>query len=522
MKQSINYLIPALVLGATQVIAKEQPNVIYILSDDLGYGDLQCYHAEGKILTPNIDNMAECGVMFTDAHTSSAVSTPTRYGVLTGRYNWRSPLKEGVLSGYSKALIDSDRTTVADVFKAGGYATAYIGKWHLGWDWAIKEADESGKAIDNLDSRPVVDFTKEVTNSPSGLGFDYYYGFCGSLDMPPYVWVENDRVVTQPTKTTVNKGMGFWRKGLTAEGFVHEDILQDVTDKTIDYIKERTATKRSRKEPFFVYLPLPAPHTPILPSERFKGKSNVNLYGDYVMQVDDVVGQLRAALKEQGISDNTILIFTSDNGCSKAANYQQMEAAGHFANGKLRGGKADLYDGGHRVPFIVEWAGGAEKNTKVDKTICLTDMLATAAELTNYKVADNEGEDSYSFLPYLTGKEAATPREYTVHHSINGDFAIRQGEWKLLFSKGSSGWSYPTPAQIKKENLDLPEVQLYNLADDLGETTNLESKYPEKVAELRAAMQKLINDGRSTPGAPQKNEEPSKGAWDQIKAIFTE
>ncbi len=517
----INYLLPLVALGATQMAAaKQQPNVIYILADDLGYGDLQCFHPEGKIATPNLDNMAECGVSFTDAHTSSAVSTPTRYGVLTGRYNWRSTLKSGVLSGYSKALISSDRTTVADVFKAGGYTTAYIGKWHLGWDWAIKQADKTGKQLDQLESRPEVDFTKKVTNSPSGLGFDYYYGFCGSLDMPPYVWVENDKVVTQPTKTTVNGGMGFWRKGLTSEDFVHEEVLQDVTDKTIDYIKERTATKKSRKEPFFVYLPLPAPHAPILPSPEFQGKSHINEYGDYVMQVDDVVGQLRKALKDQGISENTILVFTSDNGCSKKADFPQMEAAGHFANGHLRGGKSDLFDGGHRVPFIVEWANGADKGTKVDKTICLTDMLATAADLTKYKLSDNEGEDSYSFLSYLTGKEAREPREYTVHHSIEGAFAIRQGDWKLLFAPGSAGWSYPTRAQIKKEKLDLPPFQLYNLADDISEKNNLYSKYPEKVAELKAAMQKIITDGRSRAGAPQKNDEVKD--WSQIKVIFEE
>ncbi len=523
MNRTINYLIPALVLGGvTQVMAHKQPNVIYILSDDLGYGDLQCYNSEGKIPTPNIDNMAECGVMFTDAHTSSAVSTPTRYGVLTGRYNWRSSLKSGVLSGYSKSLIDDERTTVADVFKSAGYSTAYIGKWHLGWGWDITAPDPKGRDIDNLASIPEVDFTTKVTNSPNDIGFDYYYGFCGSLDMGPYVWVENDEVVTQPTKMTVNKGMGFWRNGHTAEDFVHETVLQDVTNKTIDYIKERSATKRGRKEPFFVYLPLPAPHTPILPSEQFRGKSNTNDYGDYVMQVDDVVRQIRTALKEQGISDNTILIFTSDNGCSKAANLPQLKAAGHLANGKLRGCKADLYEGGHRVPFIVEWAEGADKNSKIDATICLTDLLATAAEITNYKIADNEGEDSYSFLSYLTGEQPSTPREYTVHHSIDGDFAIRKGEWKLLFSKGSSGWSYPTQAEIKKQNLDLPDVQLYNLANDIGESNNLQAQYPEKVAELRAAMQKLINDGRSTVGKPQKNDDPKNGAWEQIKAIFAE
>ncbi|MFI3304158.1 MAG: arylsulfatase [Rikenellaceae bacterium] len=519
MKTTINYLIPALFIGAAATVqAKEQPNVIYILADDLGYGDLQCYNAEGKIPTPNLDAMASNGVIFTDAHTSSAVSTPTRYGVLTGRYNWRSTLKSGVVSGYSKALIPAERTTLADVYNREGYSTAYIGKWHLGWNWKITAPDAKGKGIDDLSSNPEVDWSAEVENSPADLGFDYYYGFCGSLDMPPYVWVENDKVVTPPTFSTVGKGFGSWRQGPTSTDFTHDEVLQDVTDRTINYIKEKSSAPKKQRTPFFVYMPLPAPHTPILPTEQFLGKSKTNEYGDFVMQVDDVVGQIRKTLEEQGISDNTILIFTSDNGCSPRAEFEQLKGFGHSPNGELRGMKADLYEGGHRVPFIVEGSKGTKRGTKVDATICLTDMVATAADMVGSKLADNEGEDSFSFLSYLYGKQPKQMRDYTVHHSINGGFAIRQGEWKLLFAKGSDGWSYPTNAQIKKDQLNLPDFQLFNLADDISETTNLVDKYPAKVAELKAAMQKLITDGRSTAGAPQENDKPE--GWWQIKKIF--
>ncbi len=492
---------------------KQAPNIIYILADDLGYGDVKCFNAEGKIPTPNLDKMAQDGVMFTDAHTSSSVCTPTRYGILTGRYNWRSSLKSGVLSGYSKSLIQPNRSTIATMLKQQGYATAYIGKWHLGWDWTLENEEEQN--LDKLNVKPKVNFSAPIKNGPSTHGFDYSFGFCGSLDMAPYVFVENDMPTMVPTKNTVSvDGKSVWRKGLTSDDFVHAKILQDLTDRAVDYINK----KAKGESPFFLYFPLPAPHTPILPTTEFLGKSNTNMYGDFVMEVDDVVGQIRAVLKEQGISENTLLVFTSDNGCSPKANFEELAKVDHDPSYTFRGTKADIFEGGHHVPFIVEWPAKGLKNASSDKITCTTDFYATCAELSGYQLKDTEAEDSYSMLSAITGDNDDEIREYIVHHSINGSFAIRKGNWKLNICPGSGGWSYPRPQDIKREKLDLSAMQLYNLKEDIGETKNLIADYPEKAAELKAILKKIILDGRSTAGAIQENE--GMEGWKQIDVII--
>lgn len=507
----------------------KSPNIIFILADDLGYGDVKCFNPEGKIPTPNLDKMAESGIMFTDAHTSSAVCTPSRYSILTGRYNWRSSLKSFVLSGYSKSLIKPGRTTIAEMLKKQGYTTAYVGKWHLGWDWDIKKEDsnlikndptdgeieKSDSKINKLSSIPPVNFSTPIKNGPSTHGFDYSFGFCGSLDMPPYVYVENDVATMVPTKSTVSvDGKAFWRKGPTADDFIHDKVLQTLTDKAVGFINQ------SAKEgkPFFLYLPLSAPHTPILPTTEFLGKSNTNMYGDFVMEVDDVIRQIREVIKRNGISENTMVVFTSDNGCSPRADFEELAKVEHDPSYIFRGTKADIYEGGHHVPFIIEWPQGAAKNKVVSNTICLTDFFATCAGITGYRLKDNEGEDSYSLIPLLKGETLDKFRDYTVHSSINGSFAIKQGDWKLIFCPGSGGWSYPTPNEIRKGNLDLPAMQLYNLKEDIGETKNLIAEHPEKVAELKAALKKIILDGRSTPGAIQQND--GMEGWKQIEAII--
>jgi arylsulfatase A-like enzyme len=488
----------------------QKPNIIYILADDLGYGDVKTFNPNGKIPTPNMDSMAANGIKFTDAHTSSAVCTPTRYGILTGRYNWRSTLKTSVLSGYSKSLIKQERVTIAEMLKKQGYSTAYIGKWHLGWDWAFH--DENAKNINGLNSKPKVDFSKPIKNGPSTHGFDYSFGFCGSLDMAPYVYVENDMPTMIPTKTTINMdSKGFWRKGVTADDFDHTNLLQDLTDRAVNYI----STKAKAAEPFFLYFPLPAPHTPILPTTEFLGKSNTNMYGDFVMQVDDVLKQVREVLKAQGISENTLVVFTSDNGCSPRANFEELAKVNHNPSYKFRGSKADIYEGGHRVPFIVEWPAKGLENASSDKTICTTDFFATCADISGYNLKDAEGVDSYSMLPLINGESDKEIREYTIHHSINGSFAIRKGDWKLNVCAGSGGWSYPKPNETK--TLDLPNMQLFNLKKDIGETNNVVTEYPEMVAELKVALKKIILDGRSTVGAIQTNE--GMEGWKQIEKI---
>lgn len=486
------FLATAAILSLLSCTEKQkQPNIIFILADDMGYGDVSYFDNNSKLKTENLDRMAQEGVVFTDAHSSSSVSTPIRYGILTGRYNWRSTLKNNVLYGYDKALIPADRETMASMLRKNGYTTAGIGKWHLGWDW------------DNIDAgKDKVDFSKPVQNGPTTRGFDYFYGFCGSLDMAPYVYIENDMPTSLPDRETVNEGKySWWRKGPTGADFVHEEVLPNLVDRACNYIKE----KAKADQPYFLYLPLPAPHTPILPTEEFRGKSGIGEYGDFVLMVDAMVGKVLQAVKESGEDGNTIVVFTTDNGCSPAAGIKEMEAQGHRPNSIYRGYKADLFDGGHRIPCILRWPEGTKPH-EVRQTVCLTDFYATFAAINGYKLMDSEGEDSYNLLPAIVSETEIDPiREATVHHSIDGQFTIRQGDWKLLLSASSGGWSAPTPTDTLALD-SLPPIQLYNMKDDPSETTNVEAEHPEIVSRLRALMAKYVREGRSTPGAPQKND----------------
>lgn len=486
------FLATAAILSLLSCTEKQkQPNIIFILADDMGYGDVSYFDNNSTLKTENLDRMAQEGVVFTDAHSSSSVSTPTRYGILTGRYNWRSTLKNNVLYGYDKALIPADRETMASMLRKNGYTTAGIGKWHLGWDW------------DNIDAgKDKVDFSKPVQNGPTTRGFDYFYGFCGSLDMAPYVYIENDMPTSLPDRETVNEGKySWWRKGPTGADFVHEEVLPNLVDRACNYIKE----KAKADQPYFLYLPLPAPHTPILPTEEFRGKSGIGEYGDFVLMVDAMVGKVLQAVKESGEDGNTIVVFTTDNGCSPAAGIKEMEAQGHRPNSIYRGHKADLFDGGHRIPCILRWPEGTKPH-EVRQTVCLTDFYATFAAINGYKLMDSEGEDSYNLLPAIVSETEIDPiREATVHHSIDGQFTIRQGDWKLLLSASSGGWSAPTPTDTLALD-SLPPIQLYNMKYDPSETTNVEAEHPEIVSRLRALMAKYVREGRSTPGAPQKND----------------
>ncbi|QZT37388.1 arylsulfatase [Halosquirtibacter xylanolyticus] len=487
--------------GTKEAPQPTQPNVIYILADDLGYGDIEAFNSSCKIKTPHLNQLAKEGAMFTDMHTSSAVCTPTRYGILTGRYNWRSSLKNGVTWGDSKALIDSSRNTVADLFHKKGYQTAFIGKWHLGWDWTMKE-DKS------------IDFSKPVTNNPNDVGFDYAYGHAASLDIPPYVYVENGKATAIPTRK-IDKvtGYGFYRKGWIAPDFTIEDATPNFFRRAKKYVAEQVTNKK----PFFLYLPIPSPHTPIVPTKEWQGKSGLNPYGDFVMMIDHYVGDLMAELKKQGIDKNTIVVFTSDNGCSPMARFDVLKEKGHDPSANYRGHKADIFEGGHHVPFIVHWPKGIKAGTKIDKTSCTTDFMATAAEIIEQPLEDRDAVDSYSMLSMLQkGNTGEYTRDYTIHHSINGSFAIRQGDWKLELCAGSGGWSAPKPKKAKE--LNLPNIQLYNIAKDPQETNNVFQDNPEVVKTMYTTLMKCINDGRSTVGTKQQNSEGSKG-WPQLKKL---
>lgn len=477
----------------------KKPNIVFIFADDMGYGDVSALNENSKIQTTNIDRIAHEGVTFTDAHSSSSVSTPSRYSLLTGRYNWRSTMKSGVLMGYNNALIAPDRKTIANVLQGQGYQTACIGKWHLGWDW------------NNIEAGPEnVDFSKPIANGPTTRGFDYFYGIIASLDMAPYVYVENDMPTALPDRETVNDGMKYWRKGPTASDFDHEQTLPNFINRAVSYIHD----KSKEDKPFYLYLPLPAPHTPILPIKEYQGKSGLNPYGDFVLMVDDMVGKVMKALKDAGVEENTIIVFSTDNGCSPQAKFDELQEKGHYPSYIYRGHKADLFDGGHRIPCVVRWPARIKPHV-VDQTICLTDFFATFAAVADYRLKDTEGEDSYNILPLLLNeKESNVIREATVHHSINGEFTIRKGDWKLLLSPSSGGWSFPKPGTDDEVIKTLPLVQLYNMKEDPAETNNVYAEHPEIVKDLKDLMVKYVKDGRSTPGAPQKNDGPE--IWKQL------
>jgi arylsulfatase A len=472
-------------IGCNRDHTEPLPNIIYILADDMGYGDVSACNPNAAWKTENIDRIAAEGMMFTDAHSGSAVCTPTRYGVLTGRYAWRTRLKEGVLWSWDEPLIGSGELTVGTLLKAKGYATACIGKWHLGLGWQFHDRDTDS-----------VDFSKPVTGGPTALGFDSFFGITASLDIPPYVYLENEKATMVPTSYTENHSvMGWWRKGLTGDDFEHEQVLPVLTHKAVEFINRQA--KLESGPPFFLYFPLPAPHTPILPVGEFKGKSGTNPYGDFVLQVDHTVGQVLEALERNGISDQTMVIFTSDNGCSPEADFEELGQFGHDPSFHFRGAKADIYEGGHRVPFMARWPGRINPGTRSDQVICLTDLLATAAAIVGHDLEPGEGADSYNLLPVLLDDVTEPIREATVHHSVNGSFAIRQGEWKLILCPGSGGWSDPKPGSPEEQ--ELPAVQLYNLDADPGETNNQQGDFPEIVRGLTDLMEQYVGEGRSTP-----------------------
>ena len=488
------------------VSADDKPNLIVILADDQGYGDVSCYNPDSKIPTPNLDRLASEGMRFTDAHTSSGVCTPTRYSLLTGRYHWRSRLQNGVLGGFSRPLISEGRVTLASFLREQGYHTACIGKWHLGMDWPLKGgavADDRGDFGKPFKDVSLVDYKASISNGPVDRGFDHYYGISASLDMFPFVWIR-DRLPTE--EATAEKT--WLRTGPAGPDFEAVDVQPGITKRLVDYIGERASDAKAGK-PFFAYVPLAAPHTPIVPTPEFRGKSGINAYADFVLQIDADMGRILAALEANGLSENTIVVFTTDNGCSPQANFPELLAAGHNPSHIYRGHKADLYEGGHRVPFLVRWPAKVKAGTVADQLVGQIDLLATLADLLGQELPPDAGEDSVSFLPVLLGEAGATPRTSIVSQSINGSFAIRDGRWKLLLCPGSGGWSYPRPGN--DDTTGMPDFQLYDLAADPGEKTNLFAEHPDavvndRVATMKGMLEEAIARGRTTPGPELKND----------------
>lgn len=493
------FSLPLVAFTCTFAVAAERPNiadrpnVIVVLADDLGIGDTSPTNPDSKIKTPNLQRMADEGLTFTDAHTPSSVCTPTRYGLLTGRYNWRSRLAKGVLSGTSKHLIPADRPTLGHLMRSAGYDTAMIGKWHLGWDW-------------HKEGKGEIDFTQPIQNGPDINGFDRYYAHCGSLDMSPYVWVDTGKVTAQPDRvggvTKKQDPYGWYRKGPMGSDFHIDDVLPHLFDKSIAHIESHGESAKQGK-PFFLYLALPAPHTPIVPVPPFKDASGINPYADFVMQVDHHMGELLGAIKEAGIDDNTLVLFTSDNGCSPEGNFGVLKEHDHDPSAGFRGHKADIYEGGHRVPLIAHWPAKIKGGRTTNALTCLTDVYATLQEITGQPQENVGGEDGFSMLGVFGGADA-TDRQSLISHSIDGSFAIRKGDWKLCVCFGSGGWSKPREAVAKRQGL--PAMQLYNLSKDRSEQNNVLEEFPDKASELHALLSDTIQAGRSTEGEPLEND----------------
>ena len=470
---------------------QSRPNIVFILTDDLGYGDVQCLNPKrGKIPTPCMDRLAGQGMTFTESHSGSAVCSPTRYGVLTGRYAWRVRTF-GVVGPYGKPLIAPDRLTVPELLRRHGYHTACVGKWHLGWDWPRKN------------HKPV--FDGPIPGGPTARGFDYYFGV-DVPNWPPYCWIENDRLQGDPTEHLPIVAENYKINalgGAAMPNWKFEPILPTITDKACRYITRRGEDKK----PFFLYFPMTTPHTPISPNAEWKGKSGLNDLADFVMETDAMIGRVLDALDKAGLADNTLVILTSDNGMwgirGSAAPGAKLEAMGHYASGEFRGYKCDAWEGGHHVPFFARWPGVIQPGTTCPQLTCHTDLMATCAEILGARLPDSAGEDSVSILLLLKGGSEPV-REAVVHHSTHGKFAIRKGKWKLLLCAGSGGVSKPVDAEALKQGL--PHVQLYDMQADIGERENLQDKHPEIVAELVALLSKYVNAGRSTPGQPQKND----------------
>jgi len=481
------------------------PNLVLVLADDLGYGDVRSFNPAGRIDTPHLDRLAREGVRFTDAHTGSAVCTPTRYGLLTGRYAWRTRLASGVLWGESEPLVEPGRLTLASLLKARGYHTAAIGKWHLGLGWsALPGATPSTETQNQVEW---IDYAKPVTGGPTAVGFDAFFGIPASLDMPPYVYLADDRVERLPTSRLPGVGSGdpgFYRPGIAAPGFRVESVLGELTARAAVHVRERA---KERARPFFLYLALSAPHTPVAPTAEFAGRSGIGRYGDFVMQTDAAVGEVLAALDESGLARDTLVIVTSDNGPSPAGGIAEALGHGHDAAGGWRGHKGDLYEGGHRVPFVVRWPGVAPAGTTSTRLVGTVDVLATVAEIVGRPLPSDAGGDSLGFADALRDPAGARPREAgLVMHSVTGAFAIREGQWKLLLAPGSGGWSDPEPGSPGEK--DLPPTQLYDLESDPKESKNVVAAHPEIAARLEALLAGYRVSGRSARETKPKLKSP--------------
>jgi arylsulfatase A len=492
MKQTVVTSIAVMLLFSCLAQGGNKPNIVVILADDMGIDSVAALNDKCAIPTPHLDRLLTQGMHFTDAHSGSAVCSPTRYGLLTGRYSWRSRLKRGIVGQWERPLIEDDRLTLPGMLKQQGYNTACIGKWHLGWHWAKQGGGFTSKLKE-------IDFSKPTGGGPTTAGFDRYFGD-DVPNWPPFVWIRDDKTLGIPDTQLSFPKHYFSNNGIGVQGWTLEEVLPKITDSCVEYINGQAP----KQAPFFLFFPMTSPHTPICPSKQFQGTSGISAYADLLIQTDWCVGQVLQALDTTGTTDNTLVIFTADNGTSPKCDFDQLRAHNTDLQHHWRGMKADGYEGGHRVPFIVRWPGRIKPGTKSDQTISLVDIMATCADAAGVTLPDTAAEDSVNLMPTLRGKAVkGSLHEAVICHSAAGVFVVRKGKWKLQFSAGSGGWSLPKDNEALKQGL--PKWQLYDLNADPKETENLLNAHPGVVKELTAILRGFIEKGRSTPGATQKN-----------------
>lgn len=532
MKNSILHFIIILLAGLfssscqnnkISEIPSDKPNIILILVDDLGIGDVSSYNPDSKIYTPNIDKLASEGLLFTDAHTSAAQCSPTRYGLLTGRYSWRTRLKTGVLPHFDEPLIESGRSTIASLLKNEGYNTACIGKWHLGLGWQTKDGEALNHISWSENQNFIIDYSKELSVSPNNYGFDYFFGINASNNMLPYCLIENNKVITEPELIKYPSYDTESDSALVSSDYDSENLESIMFEKAMSWLTEQV--NGTNKNPFFLYYPMTAIHRPCLPVDAFKGSASAGLRGDKVVEVDHYIGKMLQWLEDNNIENNTLFIFTSDNGArpgdemsflaelaahpygdkyhpNKLIEQDRLQCANtpydkpkgsesyyiyhHFSSGPYKGYKSDIYEGGHRVPFIIRWPQVIEAGTRKDDLVSTLDFFATFSELFNLNLADSIAEDSYSFLPALINNPEYIERPNLVHKAWQKDaIAIRKGDWKLIpFKNGGGLYRF----------IDVTEKgQLYNLKDDPQEVNNLYDQNPEIVRELTEELMLVKN-----------------------------
>lgn len=499
--------------------SSRQPNVLILLADDLGYGDVACYNpTHGKIRTPNLDQFASQGMRFTDAHSSSAVCSPSRYSLLTGRYHWRTWLQSGIVNKFGPPMIAPDRLTLADLLREQGYRTACFGKWHMGWNWPIPQGREKEFLADPRNtSNPPTESTKQlwrsvfsqpVSGGPIDCGFETFFGV-DLPNFPPFCYIDGNHTVgipdeVLPTELMANNLADYSRPAV--RDWRLDAVLPEIGDRACQFIRESA----DQSKPFFLYLPITAPHTPLAVNKEWQGKSGLNAYADYVMETDAVIGRVLRALDQTKLTENTFVLISSDNGCAPYVGIDELTQKGHFPNWPYRGFKTDIWEGGHRVPFMVRWPKGAKPASTCDALVGQVDIVATVAELLNLKLPPSVGEDSISFLPLLEGKKEAT-RTTAVNQSIHGLFAIRQGPWKLILGQGSGGWEKSTDEKLQ---------QLYRVDEDPREEHNLFGEHPELEIQLTELMEQIVANGRSTPGPAQQNDVSVD--WKRFLGKFTD